>query len=244
MKDLAKVIEACDKLDELKEEFMSTLCAAMKSRGLESMDTKEVGEAVDIIKDFAEAKKDCLEAIYYQKVTEAMLSYDEPRYGYNMNRYENGRYAPKGMGRHGYDGNMGMTMDPIYMMDEDYINRYYGNDNSRNNDGMGYRGERGSSNMTSSGRGRVGSDDMNRGYHGQNEDYDPRYGRSYNEYRSKRRYYHESHSPSDKREMDMKAEEHVHDVMTSMRDIWKDAEPDLKKKMKEDLTKLLGEMTV
>ena len=49
MKDLAKAMEACEKFDEMKEEFISTLCAAMKSRGLESMDTKEVGEAVDII---------------------------------------------------------------------------------------------------------------------------------------------------------------------------------------------------
>ena len=40
MKDLAKAMEACEKFDEMKEEFISTLCAAMKSRGLEQMGSR------------------------------------------------------------------------------------------------------------------------------------------------------------------------------------------------------------
>lgn len=226
MKDLAKAMEACAKFDEMKEEFVSTLCSAMKSHGLEQMETKEVGEAVDIIKDFAEAKKYCMEALYYQKVTEAMLSYEEPRYGYNNRRYGNGQYAPKGSGSYGYwDSKMGMVMD------EDWNN-------------MGY-------NNTSSGRGRTRSDNMNQGYYSNaqwepagGEDYDPRYGRSYNEFCKNRKFYTATRSEEEKRQMDKHAEEHVQDIIVSVKDIWKDADPNLKKHMKEQMTKLLGEMNV
>ena len=242
MKDLAKAMEACEKFDEMKEEFISTLCAAMKNRGLEQMDTKEVGEAVDIIKDFAEAKKYCMEALYYQKVTEAMLSYEEPRYGYNNRRYSNGQYAPKGMGSYGYNDNMGMIMDPVY--DEDW-------------NIMGYdMNSRSGSRMTSSGRGRTGSDNMtindNSGYHNAHtqwmtaggEDYDPRYGRSYNEFCKDRKFYTATKSEEEKKKMDKHAEEHVQDIIVSVKDIWKDADPTLKKHMKEQMTRLLGEMNV
>lgn len=246
MKDLAKAMEACDKFDDMKEEFISTLCSAMKSRGLEQMDTKEVGEAVDIIKDFAEAKKYCMEALYYQKVTEAMLSYEEPRYGYNNRRYSSGRYAPKGMGSYGYmDGNMGMVMDPV-LMDEDWNN-------------MGYDrniGNYGNYNITSSGRSRTGSDNMttndNSGYHhmatqwapAMSEDYDLRYGRSYNEFCKDRKFYTATKSEEEKKKMDKHAEEHVQDIVVSVKDIWKDADPALKKHMKEQMTRLLSEMNV
>lgn len=250
MKDLAKAMEACEKFDEMKEEFISTLCTAMKSRGLEQMDTKEIGEVVDVIKDFAEAKKYCMEALYYQKVTEAMLSYEEPRYGYNNRRYGNGQYAPKGMGSYGYwDGNMGMVMDPI-LTDEDWNNMGYGNEN---------RSGSGSYNTTSGGRGRTGSDNNgsmsmrgNQGYHEmkpwtlvtENEDYDPRYGRAYNEFCKNRKFYTATKSESEKKDMDKHAEEHVQDIVVSVKDIWKDADPTLKKHMKEQMTRLLGEMNI
>lgn len=239
MKDLAKAMEACEKFDEMKEEFISTLCAAMKSRGLESMDTKEVGEAVDIIKDFAEAKKCCMEALYYQKVTEAMLSNEEPRYGYNPNRYSSGRYAPKGMGTRGYmDENLGYVMNPVY--DENWDVMEYNSSNSRGGN-MSYGG----SNRGGSGSGNSGNSMGYHDWHMQpDEDYDQRYGKSYNEFCKKRRFYTETHKESDKKEMDRHAEEHVQDVIVSLKDIWKDSEPSLKKHMKESLTKLVSEMSI
>lgn len=235
MKDLAKAMEACEKFDELKEEFMSTLCAAMKSRGLESMDTKEVGEAVDIIKDFSEAKKYCMEALYYQKVTEAMLSYEEPRYGYNSRRYSNGRYAPKGMGSYGY------TMDTVY--NEDWESMGYSDDSGR-----GGMSSEGSSNRRGNSRSnRSDNSGQSMGYsdwHMQpNEDYDQRYGKSYNEFCKDRRYYTVTKSDEEKRKMDKHAEEHVQDIIVSVKDIWKDADPNLRKHMKESLSKLISEMT-
>ena len=73
---------------------------------------------------------------------------------------------------------------------------------------------------------------------------DPRYGRAYNEYKMKRRHYHETNSPADKKDMDTHAEEHVRDTIATARDIWKDADPALRKQMKEDFTKLVSEMAV
>lgn len=63
--------------------------------GLAPVDAKELGEAVDMLKDLAEAK-------YYCSVVAAMEAEHEPM-GYNSRRYASGRYAPKGRGTMGYE---------------------------------------------------------------------------------------------------------------------------------------------
>ena len=40
------------------------------------------------------------------------------------------------------------------------------------------------------------------------------------------------------------ANEHMMETMMTMREIYEDADPDMKKRMKSDLTKLVSEMTV
>lgn len=103
-------------------EMLETLASCAKTEvenGIKEVDTHEMGEVVDMIKDLAEAE-------YYATITKAMneseygVDYDETgridekRY-YNRNRYADGRYAPKGRGRVFYDG------DPKYPMTvEDY----------------------------------------------------------------------------------------------------------------------------
>lgn len=71
--------------------------------GLAPVNAKELGEAVDMLKDLAEAK-------YYCSIVAAMEAESEPM-GYNNRRYASGRYAPKGRGTMGYepmwDGGMG-----------------------------------------------------------------------------------------------------------------------------------------
>ena len=76
------------------------------------------------------------------------------------------------------------------------------------------------------------------------DDMDPRYGEEYNRYKKMRRHYTETKSPEDKKEMSEHAEKHVRDTIDTMKDIWGDADPDLKRKMKEDLTKLVNSMTM
>lgn len=82
-------------------------------------DVKTMGEVVDMIKDIAEAEKDCWKSCYYKMCSEEMDEEDGmdgyERMGYDNWRYASGRYAPKGRGHrspvHG-GRRMGYIPDP------------------------------------------------------------------------------------------------------------------------------------
>lgn len=223
MHELSEVMEKSEKIKEIKECLVDKIKEEISMKGLACVSTEELGQAVDMVKDLAETEEKCLEAIYYQKVVEAMEN-EQPRYddymGYNPNRYRSGRYAPKGMGtrRMGYD-------DP-------YSPEWYdpSQDPEWMNNMMGYNdGRRGSSNTSGN---LMDHERMQ----------EPRYGKAYNEYLKMRRHYTETKSQDDRKEMDVHAEEHMNDTITTMRDIWKDADPTLRKRMYENLSKLVAEM--
>lgn len=181
-----------------------------------------------------------MEACYYEAVIKAMEKADEQeeqegRMGYNAYRYANGRYAPKGRGtRRGYTPEMGMINPYLYgyLYDPDFAEEM---EKGR----LGYQGEgggnRGSENRSQSGS-RMGYDmDWD-------PDDDPRQSREYNEYKRAKRHYSETKSPEDKRKMDEHAMKHVNQAMDSFREMWRDADPNMRKRMKADLTTLVGEM--
>lgn len=95
-------------MERLKElnELKHTLIDAAKmeaAKGIENINTEEMGAVVDMIKDLAEAEESCMEACYYETVTEAMTEADGgERMGYDRWRYASGRFAPKGRGTYGY----------------------------------------------------------------------------------------------------------------------------------------------
>ena len=130
-----------EKLRDLSE-MKHTLIEAVKmelAKGVDSVDTEELGEVVDMIKDLASAEKDCMEAAYYELVCEAMDDGDSEKMGYDRWRYSSGRFAPKGRGRRTY----GYLPSP--MMDEN-VDGYtingetYGNVNGNSaNRSMGRR---------------------------------------------------------------------------------------------------------
>lgn len=110
--DIKRMHEMIEKLSEAAEcEF---------SKGIENVDTCEMDKVVDMMKDLSEA-------MYYRTLTKAMQESDTEeilemfdRYGdggkryYDMWRYKNGRFAPKGKGtRRGYDE------PPYYRMNPD-----------------------------------------------------------------------------------------------------------------------------
>lgn len=111
-----------------------TECAKSQfDKGLESVDTCEMGKVIDMIKDLAEA-------MYYRTLTKTMdESEDEEilkmfdRYGrdkrfYDHYRYEDGRFAPKGRGtyRRNYDEPMWhMTPEMYRDMDRESYGRMY-----------------------------------------------------------------------------------------------------------------------
>lgn len=68
----------CD-LAEMKERLISCVKYELE-KGIENVNTVELGEVVDMIKDLAQCEKYCWEAEYYQTVVEAMEDDDEPEY--------------------------------------------------------------------------------------------------------------------------------------------------------------------
>lgn len=68
------------------------------------------------------------------------------------------------------------------------------------------------------------------------------YGAPYNEYMAARRHYTETKSSSDRSMMDARAKEHLDQTIETMEDIWEDATPELRSKMKTDLKRLIDTM--
>lgn len=82
-------------VSEMKHQLIEA-AKAQFAQGVECVDTEEMGEVVDMIKDLASAEKSCMEAAYYELVCEAMQGDDAA--GYDRWRYSSGRFAPKGRG--------------------------------------------------------------------------------------------------------------------------------------------------
>ena len=91
-------------LHKMKEMLMAQVQAQMGH--LEQVDTKELGEVIDMIKDLSEA-------IYYCTITEAMEEQDKEKevYYYPMDSSKGGRMY--------YDGNKGRGEGYQYPMDMD-----------------------------------------------------------------------------------------------------------------------------
>lgn len=223
MHDLVEVMEKLKPVKELKEKLLECVKAEISTKGIECVDTEEAGKVIDMIKDLAKTEKECMEALYYSKVTEAMLSYEEPRYGYNANRsISTGRYTTPAHGTRmtKMGGRMGFVPPMPMQPDMDWDDDYDWNSSDSPEKKYGYWPGR---DMTA-------------------RDIDHRYGDAYNKYKMTRRHYTESKSEADKKEMKRHAEEHLNDTIATVRDIWDDADPVLKQKMKDDFTKLVGEM--
>lgn len=92
-----------DKIKDTKDRLVDALNGQV-ANGIESLDADEAGKVTDMIKDLAEAEKECWEACYYKSIVEAMdkESKESERMGYDAWRYANGEYAPKGRGTRGY----------------------------------------------------------------------------------------------------------------------------------------------
>ena len=190
------------------------------NQGLNNLDTHEAGQVADIIKDLSEAKKNLTDAeknewesCYYASIVKAMKDADER--GDEEDRYG---YIPREASRMGKRG-----------MQRDRIKRWV-RDPDTFEDEMYERA------------GYTPGRKMSRDDRSNDNSSDERYGKPYREYIDSRRHYSESKSQADKDMMEMYANEHLMDVMGSVREIYKTADPDMRKRMKSDLTKLVGEM--
>ena len=216
----------------MKEKLVKGLDYEMTCKGTDGMSVEYAGQVVDMIKDLAQAEKDCMEACYYKSVVGAMDDYgfdnehaieEYGRMGYDTRRYSSGRYAPKGAGHYSpVHGRSGYTMPPAthippYMMDNSYPHEYR----------MGYPSN--------------GENSGNRsGYPMDSQTY----GRSMQDYKNSKRYYTETKDPNEREKMDRHAKDHVTETVGTFKEIWEDATPDLKRDMKNQLSRLVAEMQV
>lgn len=196
----------------------------------------------DIVKDIGEAMEKEAKACYYKKIVTAMHEFEEEkemllkmgvckediaRMGYDNWRYSSGRYAPTGKGHYvGHKSGFTPNELPIWMDEEreEYFEGAEIYDPTRiGMMSMGYT-------RTDGGRIR----DQNRSQHGENYD-------KWNEYR---RHYTESKDPKDREMMSKNAKEHVKDFMTTTKEMWKEADPDLRREMRDNIMALANDMKV
>lgn len=216
--------EKMEKLREIKEKLIDAVDAEF-SKGVDAVDVEEAGKVIDMIYDLFKAEKNCYEAKYYKTVIEAMEEGDEEweRSGYT--RYPHKRPMP--------------WFKP-YVDQEPYIDDYLDDRVMGENMRMGYSGTRGTGMGGRTPHTGGGDGD----WEGGRTEHDSRYGKAFNEYRMSKKHYTETNAPHEKENMKTHAYEHVADTLTTAREIWKDADPELRKRMKADFTALIGEMAV
>lgn len=75
--------------------------------------------------------------------------------------------------------------------------------------------------------------------------YDPdgeHYGRVYSDWKRAKRNYTATHSESDREMMESEGMKHIVNAVSSLREMWADADPQLRQRMKTDLANLMTEM--
>ena len=201
-------------------EKLSEVAKCELEKGIENVDTKEMGEVVDIIKDLAEAE-------YYAKISKAMDeteygkdydeygAYDEPRYYRGQPRDGRGRY----MSRRGYE----MTPEMYHM----YPAEHY-RDMDREHGRMYYTesGSNTGSNSMNSNSSRMYSE-MGR---------DRREGRSG---QSRRTYMESKEMGKDKGEKMTNLEEYMKELSSDVTEMIHDASPEEKSMLKQKMQVLM-----
>ena len=210
-----------------------TKCTEMElEKGIENVDTEEMGEVVDMIKDLCEAE-------YYAKVSKVMDEHDfdnaeeimdEGRRGYRgQPRDSRGRYM-----RRGYDEMMGYMPEMYRDMDRDSMGRMYYTGSTSTGGSQGQ--SNGGSSMGSSNSGSMGySDGMMR---------DSREGRSG---QSRKGYVetkemHKGNSEEDKMAKKRELDKWMNDIGSDVKELVHDMTPEEKTMAKTKLTNLANSL--
>ena len=213
-------------------EKLSECAKCELDKGIESIDTKEMGEVAEIIKELCEAE-------YYAKISKAMDEYDfedaeeimhEGRRGYRgQPRDSRGRYM-----RRGYDEMMGYMPEMYRDMDRDSMGRMYYTGNTSMGGSQGQSS--GGSSMGSSNSGSMGySDGMMR---------DSREGRSG---QSRKGYVetkemHKGNTEEDKMAKKRELDKWMNDIGSDVKELVHDMTPEEKTMAKTKLTNLANSL--
>lgn len=164
-------------------------------KGKEAIDTKEMGEVIDIIKDLYQAEAYCWKSCYYK-----LLVDEDDTETYDQRRYYNPARTPKSMIKAGMNRGGKRYYEPDWSYNDVYMQE-------------------------------EGKWDKHR---------TPR--TAYDEYTDARRHYTATHEQKDKDEMEMHATKHMLEAISSIKDIWRHAEPEMKERMKSDINALMNSM--
>lgn len=228
-------------------EMLSSWFLCECEKGQTEFDLCAAGQVSDMLKDLAEASKECEEKKYFEelccilKMEKEKMEKGESndRMGYDHWRYpSSGRFASAGHGEFsGYpmtgkvhihepylDGSMRMGYDSDRDWNQGMTNDRMGNSqndrsNMRDNNGrMGYP-------------------------MGAKDDYYPsKYGTGYDAYQMAKKHFTESKDEMSRRKMNDKIDETVLDSVEVLREMWRDATPDVRQRMKQQIEKLTKEM--
>lgn len=227
-------------LKKMCEKLMDTINHEL-DKSIENINTQELGEAIDMVKDLYEAKKEMYEACYYKQVMEAMEEHDfedeeeimnEGRRGYRgQPRDSMGRYTSRGRGRGGRRG-YEEYMPPIYYEDP-MMRAQYERDMDMNMGRMYYSESSNSGRNGNSGSQSGGNYSSNSG--GSNRT--SRYGFAHDEYMEKR----EKHSkPEDHAKRMELLNDYIEDLEQMAKDVIKGMSPEEKQTWKVKLSKIIN----
>ena len=140
------------------------------------------------------------------------------------------------------------AMENADMMD-DYGRMGYNPNRNRMGQYSDGRGSRRSGDGDSDGMSRMGANNR-RGYmpdmrmmmDDEWDDDDTGYGKSFKRFRKAKRHYTQTHSETDKQKMKEASNNHMLETMSTLREMWDEADPELRKRMKTDLTTLTASM--
>lgn len=204
------------KLSDLCD-IWNPLIGALKaevSNGLYEVNSCELERCTNALHYLAETERNILEACYYKTVVEAM----EAEAPAEMPAAEP---ALLGYNNHRYKNGRyapkgsGMIMGYSHnMMEYPYIDGYLHDPNFKDNIRMGY--------------------DETAGRHGE----------AYNGYVRAKRSYTQTKSGSDKEHMNQYINDSLGESINMIREMWHDADPDLRKRFKPALTSLVSELNV
>lgn len=216
-------------------EKLSEVAKCEIDKGVENIDTKEMGEVAEIIKELSEAE-------YYAKISKAMDeaeygedydymgAYDEhERKGYRGQRRDSrGRY----MSRRGYESRMMPEMRWEDMEYERDIDRPYGR--------MGYSGSGSSGGSSMSGNGtsnsNMGYSEGNGGQYSSRMQRDSREGRSG---QSRRGYMEAKEKGADKQQKMKELEDYMKELSSDVTEMIGDASPEEKAMLKNKMQILM-----
>lgn len=204
--DLRKICE----LEKCMIDALSEeLPIAIKMQGEGNASVGIYGEVVDMIKDLAETKKYCMEAYYYEHVVKDMEEYEREDEEEDSMGYDKRRYPSSGRFAPKGKG-VYRSYIPAHILDDRIFppDMRYMDENMA----MEYK-EDGHSKIPSRGGSSSGG----------------RYGYSYDEYQHAK-------TSGDKAGMENKAVEHMTGMLGTIREVWKDSDPALKKRLKSELT--------